>query len=97
MQMSLWVATPGGTPSFTHITHPLLQPTMSKTPEAVSMCMFPPGVAPAGLFNKLLPLQEKMNAGLEQLLTNRATRDLCHKRVGLKCGNGSLPEQCPGH
>ena len=40
-QMLLWVATPGDTPSIPHITHPLLQPTVLKTPEAASMYMFP--------------------------------------------------------
>ena len=43
MQMSLWPATPGGTPCFTHITHPLLQPTVPKILEVASMCMFPQG------------------------------------------------------
>ena len=37
MQMSPWVATPGDSPSLLHVTHPLLQPTVPKTPEAESM------------------------------------------------------------
>ena len=55
---------------------PLLQPTMLKTPGAASMYMFPPRVIPAALLDKLLPLQQKMNATLEQLLTVRSSRDL---------------------
>ena len=45
MQMPSWVATPGGTPSFTHITHPLLQTTVLKTLEVASMHIFPPGLS----------------------------------------------------
>ena len=44
-QMSLWVAMLGDTPSFGHVTYPLLQPTMPKTLEAASMCTFPPGLS----------------------------------------------------
>ena len=44
-QMSLWLAMLGDTPSFTCVTQSLLQPTMPKTPEAVSMCTFPPGLS----------------------------------------------------
>ena len=72
MQMPPWVATPGSTPSFTHITHLLLQPTMPKTPEVVSTCTFPPRVVPTKQADKLLPLQGRMNTELEWLLTNRA-------------------------
>ena len=64
-QMSPWVATPGDTPSFTHVTHSLLQPTMPNTPEVASMCMFFPKVVPTRLSDKLLPLQERMNMVLE--------------------------------
>ena len=42
-QMPLQRATPDDTPNIPHVTHPLLQPTMPKTPEATSMYMFPPG------------------------------------------------------
>ena len=31
-QMPPWMATPGNIPSIPHVTHPLLQPTMPKTP-----------------------------------------------------------------
>ena len=57
--------------------YPLLQPTMPKTPEAVSIYIFPPRVIQATLLDKLLLLQEKMNVALEQLLTVRPSRDLC--------------------
>ena len=43
MQPSLKAAMLGDTSSFTHVTHPLLQSTVAKTLEAVSMCTFPPG------------------------------------------------------
>ena len=82
-QMSPWASTPGDISSFTHVTHLLLQPTIPRTPEVASMCMFPPRVVPTTLSDKLLPLQERINAGLEQLLANRATGDLCHKELDL--------------
>ena len=41
-QMSPQVATPGGTPSFTHVT-PLLQPTLPKALEVASTWTFPQG------------------------------------------------------
>ena len=84
IQMPPWVATPGDTPSFLHVTHPLFWPTVSKMLEAASMYAFPPRVIPAALSDKLLPLQEKMNMTLEQLLTVRCSRDLCHKELDLK-------------
>ena len=65
-QMSPWVTTQIGTLSSAHFTHPLLQPTMLKTLEEVSMCTFPSGVVPGKLLDQLLLLQEKMNAALEQ-------------------------------
>ena len=88
IQMSPWAGTPGGTPSFTHITNPLLQPTMPKTPEAVGISFVSqpqasPRVGTARLSNELLQLQEKMNMALEQLLKNGATRDFCHKELDL--------------
>ena len=43
----------------------------------------PPKVVPATLLDKLLLLQEKMNVALEQLLTNRGTRDLHCKGLDL--------------
>ena len=43
--MSPWVTTQGDISSFTHVTHPLLQPTVPKTPEVASMCMFPLGLS----------------------------------------------------
>ena len=44
-QMPPWASTPGDISSFTHVTHPLLQPTVLKSPEVASMCMFPPGLS----------------------------------------------------
>ena len=43
----------------------------------------PPRVVPTALLDKLLPLQEKMNTALEQLLTNMAIRDLHCKELDL--------------
>ena len=83
MQTSPWADTLGDIPSFIYITHPLFQPTMPKTPEAVSTCMFPPRVVPTRLVDKLLPPQEKMNTALECLLANRVTGDLCCKELDL--------------
>ena len=67
---SPWVATQGGTPSFTHATHLLIQPTMLKTLEVASISLVsqpqaPPRVGPARLSDELLQLQEKMNMVLE--------------------------------
>ena len=56
---------------------------MPKTPEVASMCTFPTRVVPAGLFDKLLLLQEKMNVVPQQLLTTRTTGDLHHKELDL--------------
>ena len=70
------VVTPDGTPSFTHITHPLLQPMMPDTRGSEPVHV-PPRVVPTRLLDKLLPLQKKMNTALEQLPTNRATGHLC--------------------
>ena len=47
------------------------------------MYMFPPRLIPAALSDKHLPLQEKMNVTLEQLLAVRSSRDLCCKELDL--------------
>ena len=82
-QTPLQAATLGDSPSIPHVTHPLLQPTVLKTLETASVYMFPPRVIPATLSDKLLPLQEKMNAALEQLLTVRSSRNLHCKELDL--------------
>ena len=87
MQMSLWAATPGGTFSFAHITHPLLQLTMQTLEVmSISFVTWPQASSkgePVRLSDELLQLQEIMNMALEQLLTNRATRDFCCKELDL--------------
>ena len=47
------------------------------------VCICSPRVIPATLLDKLLPLQEKMNTTLEQLLTVRSSRDLHCKELDL--------------
>ena len=96
MQMSPWVATPGGTPSFTHYS-PTTPANHAKDTGGSEHVHCTPRVGPGRLSDKLLLLQEKRNIALELLLTNRATGDFCHKETGLKCGTGSSPEQCLGH
>ena len=48
MQMSLWLTTPDGILGFTHTTHPLLQLTIPKTLEAVSISFISQPQAPQG-------------------------------------------------
>ena len=47
------------------------------------MYTFPPRIAPATLLDILLPLEEKMNMTLEELLTTRASMDLHCKELDL--------------
>ena len=67
-------------PSILHVTYPLLQPTVPDTGGGQNVHL-PPRVVPASLLDKLLLLQEKMYATLEQLLTTRASRDLCCREL----------------
>ena len=82
-QMSLWAATPDSTPRFTHINSPTAPANHTENTGGSEHEHIPHRVVLAGLSDKLLLLQEKMNVALEQLLTNRATRDFCCKELDL--------------
>ena len=85
--MPLHAPIPTGTLSFTHVTPGILQPTLPKTPQMMSLPFItqpqaPTKGRPTGFSDELLQLQEKMNVALEQLLTNRATMGFWCRECG---------------
>ena len=87
-QMPPWAVTTGGTPSFNHITHPLLQPTMPKTLKAVNMCMFPPWLSKLDCWTSYFSYRERMNVALEVITHKHGHQGSPLQRDGLKCGTG---------
>ena len=99
-QMSPWVATPGSTPSFTHITHPLLHPTMLKTPEAVSISFVSQPQAPQGWTSWTVRWATSSTGENEcgpRVTTHKqGLWGFQPQRAWLKCGTGSSHQWWPG-
>ena len=89
MQMPPQVPIPTGPFSFAHITPQILQPTLPKTLQMISLPFItwpqaPTKGRPTGFPDELLQLQEKMNVALDQLTLKQGHHRILVQGVGPK-------------